>query len=159
MATGCLSAPNLPAFAGETSFLGECYHTGCWPHQDVDFRGKRVAIIGTGSSAVQSIPIIARQAEHLYVFQRTPNYAVPAHNARLDPGYLKEVKADYPALRQRAKQTMTGIDFDYSEQKALETSPQERRREYQRRWDHGGLWFLGAYQDLMVEQEANDTAA
>jgi cyclohexanone monooxygenase len=159
MATGCLSAPNLPAFAGEISFLGDRYHTGCWPHQGVDFFGKRVAIIGTGSSAVQSIPVIARQAEHLYVFQRTPNYAVPAHNAPLDPGYLKKVKADYPALRQRAKQSMTGIDFDYSEQKALETSAQDRRREYQRRWDHGGLWFLGAYQDLMVDQEANDTAA
>jgi|SRR5262245_2873832 len=159
MATGCLSAPNLPAFEGEMTFKGDRYHTGYWPHQGVDFSGKRVAIIGTGSSAVQSIPIIARQAEHLYVFQRTPNYAVPAHNAPLDPGYLKQVKADYPALRQRAKQTMTGIDFDYSEQKALQTSPQERRREYQRRWDHGGLWFLGAYQDLMVDQEANDTAA
>ena len=159
MATGCLSAPNLPHFEGDSSFEGERYHTGYWPHQGVDFSGKRVAIIGTGSSAVQSIPIIARQAQHLYVFQRTPNYAVPAHNAPLDPGYLRRVKADYPALRRRAKQTMTGIDFDYSEQKALETSAPERQREYARRWDHGGLWFLGAFQDLMVDQVANETAA
>ena len=159
MATGCLSAPNLPSFKGESSFQGERYHTGCWPHEGVDFSGKRVAIIGTGSSAVQSIPIIARQAKHLYVFQRTPNYAVPAHNAPLDANDLKQVKADYPAMRQRAKQTMTGIDFDYSDKKALEASAAERKHEYERRWQHGGLWFLGAYQDLMVDQEANASAA
>jgi cation diffusion facilitator CzcD-associated flavoprotein CzcO len=159
MATGCLSMPNLPSFQGLASFRGDRYHTGNWPHGGVDFSGKRVAIIGTGSSAVQSIPIIARQAKHLYVFQRTPNYAVPAHNAPLDQGYLERVKADYPAMRQRAKETMTGIDFDYSDTKALEATPQEREREYQRRWNHGGLWFLGAYQDLMLNQEANDTAA
>jgi len=159
MATGCLSAPNLPAFKGDGSFQGARYHTGNWPHHDVDFSGQRIAVIGTGSSAVQSIPIVARQAQQLYVFQRTPNYAVPAHNAPLDPDHLKRVKADYPALRTRAKQTMTGIDFDYSDKKALETSPQDRRREYERRWDHGGLWFLGAYQDLLVSQEANETAA
>jgi cation diffusion facilitator CzcD-associated flavoprotein CzcO len=159
MATGCLSAPNLPAFKGLDSFAGDRYHTGHWPHADVDFADQRVAIIGTGSSAVQSIPIIARQAKHLYVFQRTPNYAVPAHNHPLTADQLKQVKADYAAMRKRAKQTMTGIDFDYSDKKALETSPQDRQREYERRWRHGGLWFLGAYQDLMVEQAANDTAA
>src|SRR4029453_3908455 len=130
-----------------------------WPHEDVDFSGKRVAIIGTGSSAVQSIPIIARRAKHLYVFQRTPNYAVPAHNRPLDADALTKGKADYPAMRQRAKQTMTGIDLHYSEKKALETAAADRQREYERRWRHGGLWFLGAYQDLMVEQAANDTAA
>jgi cation diffusion facilitator CzcD-associated flavoprotein CzcO len=159
MATGCLSSPNLPRFEGLDSFAGDRYHTGYWPKEGVDFTGQRVAIIGTGSSAVQSIPIIAAQARHLTVFQRTPNYAVPAHNARLDPEYVRAIKADYPALRARAKQTMTGIDFDYSDQAALETSPEARTREYQRRWQHGGLWFLGAYKDLMVDQEANDTAA
>jgi cation diffusion facilitator CzcD-associated flavoprotein CzcO len=159
MATGCLSSPNLPSFKGLESFAGDRYHTGHWPHEDVDFSGKRVAIIGTGSSAVQSIPIIARQAKHLYVFQRTPNYAVPAHNRPLAADELKQVKADYPALRKRAKQTMTGIDFDYSDKKALATAAADRQREYERRWRHGGLWFLGAYQDLMVDQSANDTAA
>jgi cyclohexanone monooxygenase len=159
MATGCLSAPNLPDFKGKDGFRGDTYHTGYWPHQEVDFSGRRVAIIGTGSSAVQSIPIIARHAKHLYVFQRTPNYAVPAQNAPLDPDYVKQVKADYPGMRARAKKTMTGIDFDYSERKALETLPQDREREYERRWQGGGLWFLGAYQDLLVNQEANDTAA
>jgi cation diffusion facilitator CzcD-associated flavoprotein CzcO len=159
MATGCLSSPNLPSFKGLESFQGDRYHTGHWPHEDVDFTGKRVAVIGTGSSAVQSIPIIARQARHLFVFQRTPNYAVPAHNRPLDAQERKGAKADYPAMRLRAKQTMTGIDFDYSDKKALEASAPERQREYERRWSHGGLWFLGAYQDLMVDQQANDTAA
>ena len=121
--------------------------------EGVDFTGKRVAIIGTGSSAVQSIPIIAAQAKHLTVFQRTPNYAVPAHNAPLDPEYVRAIKADYPALRARAKQTMTGIDFDYRDEAALETPPEERAREYERRWQHGGLSFLGAYKDLMVDQD------
>ncbi|MBX9589988.1 MAG: NAD(P)/FAD-dependent oxidoreductase [Hyphomonadaceae bacterium] len=159
MATGCLSSPNLPQFAGMDRFKGERYHTGCWPHEEVDFTGKRVAVIGTGSSAVQSIPIIAGQARRLTVFQRTPNYAVPAHNGPLDPGYVQAIKADYPALRARARQTMTGIDFDYSDAKALETPPAARAAEYERRWQRGGLSFLGAFQDLMVNQEANDTAA
>ncbi len=159
MATGCLSSPNLPKFEGMASFKGDHYHTGHWPHQDVDFTGKRVAVIGTGSSAVQSIPIIAGQAKHLYVFQRTANYAVPAHNAPLDPAYVKEVKANYPTMRARAKQTMTGIDFDYSDVKALETPPAARTAEFEKRWQRGGLSFLGAFQDLMVSEEANSTAA
>jgi cation diffusion facilitator CzcD-associated flavoprotein CzcO len=159
MATGCLSSPNLPKFEGIKRFKGDRYHTGNWPHEDVDFTGKRVAVIGTGSSAVQSIPIIAGQAKHLYVFQRTANYAVPAHNAPLDQAYVKEVKANYPAMRARAKQTMTGIDFDYSDVKALETPPAARTAEFERRWQRGGLSFLGAFQDLMVSEEANGTAA
>jgi cyclohexanone monooxygenase len=159
MATGCLSAPNLPSFEGLDAFGGDRYHTGYWPKEGVDFTGKRVAIIGTGSSAVQSIPIIAAAAQHLTVFQRTPNYAVPAHNRQLDPDYIARVKAEYPAMRARAKATVTGIDFDYSDRAALETSLEECTREYERRWQGGGLWFLGAFQDLMLEQEANDGAA
>jgi cation diffusion facilitator CzcD-associated flavoprotein CzcO len=159
MATGCLSSPNLPRFEGLETYRGPHYHTGKWPHEAVDFTGKRVAVIGTGSSAVQSIPIIAAQAAHLTVFQRTPNYAVPAHNAALDPQHVKAIKADYPGLRARARQTMTGIDFDYSDRKALETAPQERAQEYELRWRRGGLSFLGAFQDVMVDQVANETAA
>jgi cyclohexanone monooxygenase len=159
MATGCLSSPNLPTFKGLDTFEGERYHTGYWPHEEVDFTGKQVAIIGTGSSAVQSIPIIADQAKQLFVFQRTPNYAIPAHNAALTPEYRRAIKADYPGLRERARKNMTGIDFDYSNTAALETPPEERTREYETRWQRGGLSFLGAYKDLMVDQEANDTAA
>jgi cyclohexanone monooxygenase len=159
MATGCLSSPNLPKFEGAETFQGPTYHTGAWPHEGVDFTAKRVAIIGTGSSAVQSIPIIARQAAHLTVFQRTANYAVPAHNAPLSEDYQATVKADYPALRARARRTMTGIDFDYSGLAALETPPEGREREYETRWQRGGLSFLGAFSDLMVNEEANATAA
>jgi cyclohexanone monooxygenase len=159
MATGCLSAPNLPQFTGLESYQGACYHTGCWPHEEVSFAGKRVAVIGTGSSAVQSIPIIAAQASEVIVFQRTANYAIPAHNVPLTDPYRAAIKADYPMLRARARQTMTGIDFDYSDALALETPAEERTHEYERRWQRGGLAFLGAYKDLMVEQAANDTAA
>jgi cation diffusion facilitator CzcD-associated flavoprotein CzcO len=159
MATGCLSSPNTPSFKGLESFAGERYHTGYWPHQPVDFTGKRVAIIGTGSSAVQSIPIIAGQAKHLTVFQRTPNYAIPAHNAPLSAEARQAIKADYAGLRERARRTFTGIAFDYGEALALETAPEERAREYERRWERGGLSFLGAYQDLMIDEQANATAA
>jgi cation diffusion facilitator CzcD-associated flavoprotein CzcO len=159
MATGCLSSPNTPKLEGLESFAGERYHTGYWPHQPVDFTDKRVAIIGTGSSAVQSIPIIAGQAQHLTVFQRTPNYAIPAHNAPLAPETRIAIKADYAGLRARARRTFTGIAFDYSEALALETAPEEREREYERRWQRGGLSFLGAYQDLMLDAQANATAA
>src|SRR5262247_4054807 len=84
MATGCLSTTQLPKLPGRDTFKGMTYHTGRWPHEGVDFTGQRVGVIGTGSSAIQSIPIIARQAAHLLVFQRTPNFSIPAHNAPLD---------------------------------------------------------------------------
>ena len=87
MATGCLSAPRRPDFEGLDDFRGGWYHTGYWPHEGVDFSGQRVGIIGTGSSAIQSIPIIAAQAKHLTVFQRTANFSVPAHNGPIDPAY------------------------------------------------------------------------
>jgi hypothetical protein len=119
MATGCLSSANMPKFAGIDSFQGETYHTGHWPHEGVDFSGKRVGVIGTGSSAIQSIPIIARQAAHLYVFQRTSNYTIPAHNGPLDPAYQAAVKADYAALRARAKATFPGLDFNFNMESAF----------------------------------------
>ena len=159
MATGCLSSPNLPAFKGIDTFKGDKYHTGYWPHEEVDFTDKRVAVIGTGSSAVQSIPIIARQAQQLFVFQRTANYAVPAQNHDLDQNYQQTVKAEYPTLRARAKLTATGIDFDYSDRMALDTPANDRDREYETRWQRGGLSFLGAFMDIMVNEDANRTAA
>jgi cyclohexanone monooxygenase len=113
MATGCLSSTNLPEFPGIGSFKGESYHTGAWPHEPVDFTGKRVGVIGTGSSAVQSIPIIAKQASELVVFQRTANYSVPAYNAALDPKYEAEVKADYKGFRERNSQMMAAFGSRY----------------------------------------------
>jgi cation diffusion facilitator CzcD-associated flavoprotein CzcO len=160
MATGCLSSANTPQLAGLETFAGPTYHTGRWPHQDVNFTGQRVGIIGTGSSAIQAIPIIAEQAARLYVFQRTPNYSVPAHNAELDPGIRREVKMNYKRLRDSGKQSPNGVwSFRFNPARALQTAPEERRREYEERWAYGGVSFMGAYADLMFEPEANETAA
>jgi cyclohexanone monooxygenase len=159
MATGCLSSFNKPSFEGIDSFEGSIYYTGQWPHEEVDFSDRRVGVIGTGASAIQSIPLIAQQAEHLFVFQRTPNYAVPAHNAPLDPDVVRETKADYAGFRERAKQMPTGFIVRYATVTALEAGPEEREREYQARWRAGGLPFMAAYPDLLFDAEANETAA
>ena len=159
MATGCLSSRNTPRFYGLDSFDGNAYHTGEWPHDGVDFTGKRVGIIGTGSSAIQAIPLIAREAEHLYVFQRTPNFSIPARNAPMDPEYQAAIKAGYAAFREQNSQWAFGANFEPNEVDALSASPEEREREFEKRWQGGGLAFISAFQDLLFSQEANDTAA
>jgi cyclohexanone monooxygenase len=159
MATGCLSSTNTPKFEGLERFADAVYHTGRWPHEPVDFTGKRVGVIGTGSSAIQAIPVIAAQAEHLYVFQRTPHYTVPARNAPLTRDVVQNIKANYAQLRNNAKQMFAGIDFHLNQQSALDASADERRREYEARWQHGGVTFMGSFTDLLFNKEANDTAA
>ena len=161
MATGCLSSANTPAFKGIESFTGERYHTGLWPDQDVDFTGKRVGVIGTGSSAVQSIPIIARQAKELVVFQRTATYSIPARNGPLDPGFEAGIKADYAGFRARNSlmPNAFGSNFPRNEASALDATSEEREREFEVRWQRGGLGFLGAYGDLILNAQANETAA
>ena len=159
MAVGCLSAPNRPRFEGIEDFKGPIYHTGEWPHEGVDFTGLRVGVIGTGSSAIQSIPIIASQAKQLTVFQRTATWSVPAWNEALTPEYLKEVKADYPALRAKARARPTGFYFQFNTKPALEANAEERERLYEEAWQRGGLPFLGAFGDLLFEKDANDTIA
>ena len=146
MATGCLSTTNTPKFEGQDSFAGPVYHTGEWPHETVDFKGQRVGVIGTGSSAIQAIPLIAEQAEHLYVFQRTPHYTVPAWNRMLesDPasnesgrkayGYdadltIEEIKADYAGLRKRARKMFNALAFIPNRKSALEVDAFERQVE------------------------------
>jgi cyclohexanone monooxygenase len=159
MAVGCLSAPNRPAFKGIEDFRGPIYHTGEWPHEGVDFTGLRVGVIGTGSSAIQSIPIIAQQARQLTVFQRTATWSVPAWNEKLTPEYLKAAKADYPALRAKARARPTGFYFLFNSKPALEAREEERERQYEEAWQRGGLPFLGSYGDLLFEKAANDTIA
>ena len=159
MAVGCLSAPNRPNFRGLEDFRGPIYHTGEWPHEGVDFTGLRVGVIGTGSSAIQSIPIIARQASALTVFQRTATWSVPAWNEQLTPEYLQAAKADYPALRAKARARPTGFYFLFNTKPALEASPEDRQKQYEEAWARGGLPFLGAYGDLLFERAANDTIA
>jgi cyclohexanone monooxygenase len=159
MAVGCLSSANKPPFEGMADFKGPIWHTGEWPKEGVDFTGLRVGVIGTGSSAIQSIPLIAEQAKALTVFQRTPNYSVPAWNAPLDPEHVAKVKADYPALRAKARARPTGFYFPFNAKPALEATPEERRRQYEEFWAAGGLPFLGAYGDLLFNKQANDTIA
>ena len=159
MATGCLSAAQVPAFPGLESFEGTWYHTGHWPHEGVDFTGRRVGVIGTGSSAIQSIPIIARQAAHLFVFQRTPNFSVPARNAPLDPDDERQWKKNYAEHRRQARESRVGFVVERSDESALAVPAAERERQYERRWRRGGLGFSAAFADLLTNQDANDTAA
>ncbi len=158
MATGCLSAPRLPEFEGMDSFQGETYHTGLWPHEGVDFSDKRVGIIGTGSSGIQSIPLIAEQAEQLTVFQRTPNFSVPAQQEPLAPESVREHKDKFAELRQMARESAFGIAWESTANSALDATPDEREAAYDERWHNGGTAFLVAYADLITSKESNDTA-
>ena len=161
MATGCLSSANTPVIPGADSFTGPTYHTGEWPHEGVAFTGQRVGMIGTGSSAIQSIPIIAEEAAELTVFQRTASFTVPAWNQSLDPTAVKEIKAEYSEFRaaNRLMPTAFGSRMERRDQSALEVSEKERGEEFERRWANGGLAFLGAYNDLLLSKEANEMAA
>src|SRR5262252_2658613 len=124
MATGCLSTAQVPKLSGRETFRGKTYHTGRWPHEGVDFTGQRVGVIGTGSSAIQSIPIIAAQAAHLVVFQRTPNFSVPARNGRLDPEYERRVKAEYAEFRRQARESRVGFVTAANDHSALAVTPE-----------------------------------
>ena len=161
MATGCLSTTNLPDIAGVRDFKGPLYHTGQWPHEGVDFSGKRVGVIGTGSSAIQSIPVMAGQASQLVVFQRTPNYSVPAHNAPLDPAYEASIKADYAAFRERNRQMMPafGSNHPTPQGSVLAADDDTRRGVFEKWWQRGGLGFTRAFDDLMLDPDANQVAA
>ena len=160
MATGCLSVAKDPDFPGVESFKGPSYHTGRWPHEGVDFSGQTVGVIGTGSSAIQSIPMIAEQAKHVYVFQRTPNFSVPAHNAPVDPDVVRDWREHRKEYRQQARQAGFGIKMiDQSERSALDASPRERQAAYEDRWARGGFSLAGAFADIVISKEANDIAS
>jgi cation diffusion facilitator CzcD-associated flavoprotein CzcO len=159
MATGCLSAAKIPEIEGIEAFNGKRYHTGHWPHEGVNFTGQRVGVIGTGSSAIQSIPEIARQAKQLFVFQRTPNFSVPAHNAPLSPDVIQDWNANLASYRHTERTSAFGFMHQPNTQAALEVSPEERQREYEIRWRRGGFHLIGAFTDLLFNKDANDTAA
>ena len=159
MATGCLSAAKIPDYKGIDAFQGKTYHTGHWPHEGVDFNGQSVGVIGTGSSAIQSIPNIATQASHLFVFQRTPNFSVPAQNGPLSSEVCQDWKVNRVEYRHRARSSPFGLLFELGDRSALEVPPEERQREYEQRWRRGGLGIVGAFADLIINREANDTAA
>ena len=166
MATGCLSTARLPEIKGRDSFKGATYHTGYWPHAGVDFSGLRVAVIGTGSSAIQAIPVIAEHAGTLTVFQRTPNYSIPSRNGPMTRDYEGPWKSNYDIRRAKARTMRTGILYDATDSNygindvsAMDVTPQERARIYEQRWATGGTSFMAAFNDLITNQASNDTAS
>ncbi len=160
LATGCLSNARMPDIQGLAGFAGRVYHTGHWPHEGVDFTGQRVGVIGTGSSAIQSVPVIARQASHLFVFQRTPNFSIPARNAPLTAEERDAFRKNYPEIRRFAREdARNGIYAELPERGALEDGENARRTRYEQRWANGGLTFMLAYNNLILDKAANDTAA
>ena len=161
MATGNLSTPRVPDFKGIERFKGKWYHTGLWPHEGVDFTGLRVGAIGTGSSGVQMIPIVARQAKHLHVFQRTANFSLPARNGPMDLEIEARHKAEYTDRRAAAYDTPFGIaGFPPPTKSALDATPEEREAQYEAKWAEGGsISFLYSYTDILVNKASNDTAS
>ena len=159
MATGCLSVPRRPPFEGLDSYEGEWYHTGQWPHDKVDFQGKRVGVVGTGSTAIQIIPMVAKEAAHLTVFQRTANFSMPAWNGPLDPEEDGAMKAIYPEYREKARWSEVGVLYESIEKPAAEVEPERQQRELERQWRAGGFAMLGTFTDVLVDSQANELAA
>ena len=160
MATGSLSTVNTPELPGLDTFQGARYHTGQWPHEGVDLSGLRVGVIGTGSSGIQCIPILAEQAAQLVVFQRTANFSLPARNAPLDPGLYERLKASYPEYRRRARESPTGVPVDLPVKRTFEADDAERRNAYEAAWEGGKYGaLLRAFTDLLTDKPANDTAS
>lgn len=165
MATGLISAPVEPRFDGLESFKGEQFMTSRWPQQPPEFAGKRVAVIGTGSSGIQVISEVAKEADQLYVLQRTPSYTIPLQNRPVDAAQVANIKNNYESLRQLQYDSFAGFTLVHSElaplpsQSALEVSPEERRAEYENRWASGGLSPYYAYTDSLLDETSNETLA
>jgi len=160
-AVGCLSSKLDPPFKGLDSFKGEWYQTSDWPHEDEpDFTGKRVGIVGTGSTGIQAIPQLAKRSKHLTVFQRTPNYSIPAQNGPLSEEFIKDMKGRYRAHRQAAKESAFGVPVEPNMKSALEVTPEEQKAELDWRWEYGGgATILLSFSDLLVNEEANEVGA
>jgi cyclohexanone monooxygenase len=160
LAAGCLSNARMPDIRGLDGFKGRVYHTGHWPHEQVDFTGLNVGVIGTGSSGIQSVPVIAEQARHLTVFQRTANFSIPARNAGLTEQERQKFRQNYPDIRRFAREeSKNGIYTDLPDRGALDDGDNARRTRYEQRWQRGGLTFMTVYNDLALDRAANDTAA
>ena len=160
MATGCLSTAKTPDVLGLDSFKGPIYHTGQWPLTAVDFSGQRVAVVGTGSSGIQLIPQVAKQAKHLHVFQRTANYSVPAHNTTMNPVDESDKKSRYAQIRQAARESPTGVaGFPIPDKSIFDVTDAERERMLNHRWDIGGTSFTRAFNDVVLDKKANKVVA
>ncbi len=158
-ATGCLSAIRIPPFKGLEKFSGNCFHTGNWPDKPVNFKDRHVGLIGTGSSGIQSIPIIAKEAESLTVFQRSPSFSVPAHNKDHPKSFVEEYKDEFLKVREAATKTDFGNSTWSSFPSALQVSEKERASIYEENWKKGGARFMVAFEDMLTDPEANKTAA
>ncbi|BAT57666.1 phenylacetone monooxygenase [Variibacter gotjawalensis] len=154
-AVGCLSTTNVPKFKGLDSFRGRWYHTGAWPHEGVDFTGKRVGQIGTGSTGIQAAPVIAEQSKHLTVFQRTPNYSVPARNGPMSEEFKQHLRDNYTAIHDKKRTTTNGHPFDISSTSVLDVSPEDRERILEAAWTEGSLKFRAAFSDTLTNMKAN----
>ena len=157
-AIGPLSAPTKPAIPGLEDFRGEAYHTGSWPHEKVSFEGKRVAVIGTGATGVQAITEIAKTVGHLTVFQRTPNWCAPLHNNRIDAETQARIKATYPEIFARCRDSFGCFIHAADPRNALEVSPEEREVFYEKLYAEPGfgIW-MGNFRDILIDKAANDT--
>ncbi|HMM76024.1 MAG TPA: NAD(P)/FAD-dependent oxidoreductase [Gammaproteobacteria bacterium] len=155
MATGCLSTPLTPKFAGLDGFRGARYQTSLWPQEGVDFSGRRVGIIGTGSSSIQSTPLIAQQAAQLYVFQRTPQFAIPAWNRALSDEEMRHAQETYAEIRRLVRQSEVGIAYEGPEHGAKEASAESLQKQLEFAWARGGYLMLAAYPDLLTDLESN----
>ena len=159
MATGCISTAQTPGINGLSEYRGNTYHTGRWPHEKVAFTGQRIAVIGTGSSGIQAIPVLAEEAAHVTVFQRTPNYSIPSQNEPMQPKYEESWKADYATKRQEMRYTGHGSLKDLNDKAAMSADEDERQDTYAKRWQIGGAGFLTSFNDLLFSQESNNTAS
>jgi len=158
-AIGGLSAANVPDIPGLDDFEGRWYHTGQWPHEGVDLEGLRVGVIGTGSTGTQLIPVVAEQAGHLVVFQRTPNFSMPARNRPLDEATVAEIKATYDEIWRRAKSSPGAMPLPGPSIAFDEVDEDEARRRYEAAWENGGVLVLQQFNDLMTNPASNEFAA
>lgn len=158
-AVGNLSATKRPNLPGLSSFTGRVLHTAEWPHMPVDVTGLRVGVIGTGSSGMQSTPILARDAAHVTVFQRTPNFSVPAMHAAITDEQDAAVKADYAARRARILASPSGLGFRPRQESVLQIAPQEREAAFEKAWNGAGFGFALTFRDILLDDRANATAA
>jgi len=159
MAGGCISTAQVPKFAGLSDYAGKTYHTGRWPHEAVSFKGMRVGVIGTGSSAIQAIPVIAAEAAHLTVFQRQANFSIPSRNHPMTAEYANSWKHGYAEKRTEMRKMPNGVLRELNDKSALAVSEEERLATYEARWQMGGSGFLGAFNDILTNSEANETMA
>ena len=158
-AVGCLSSANIPSIAGLEAFDGQWFHTGEWPHEGVDFTGKKVGVVGTGSTGIQAIPVIAEQAKHLTVFQRTANYSIPARNVPLDESFKRYAKENADHFREVMTSNTNAHPFRISDRLVHDVSDEERNQIYEEAWLKGGLQFRATFKDLLQNPDSNRTAA